>query len=546
MTQEIRFKIDGKEVVAKPGETVIQVAHRYGIPIPHYCYHPGLPVDGNCRMCLAKFAAPRGDKIVPFPKPMTTCTTYPTEGMEVDTRSEEVQKMREQVMEFLLINHPLDCPICDQAGECSLQDYAYQFGRPKGRFKEEKVHKHKKVLGKYVILWGERCILCRRCIRFLDHISGTSELCVVERGDRAVIDVFDENHPLDNPLSLNVVDICPVGALLSRDFLFKQRVWYMKSKYSVCAGCAKGCNIIVDYDIEQIRRIRAKPNPDVNDYWLCDYGRMFFKHTHSEKRLRYWKWEGKVTPREEVLQKTAERFKKASSVAVLGSLFLTCEAMYVLKKLANLVQAKWIGALERPVEEDQVFPGFRIPGDKNPNRRGFEAIFGKDILEKGFLEVVEALEREEVEALLVASSIPEFEPSERLLKAVEKAKFFALLDILENPLTEKADALMAGSTYTEENGIFVHEKGKWQKLSVVMLPPEQAKQNYWVLEALRRSIAEEPLDIPSQKEVREEMFKKEKAFENIPKENFYPELHNLPVGSWINEHNFSPTIGKRM
>lgn len=539
--KEIHFKIDGKEVVGHPGETVIQVAHREGIPIPHYCYHPGLPMDGNCRMCLGKFAAPRGDQVVPFPKPMTTCTTYPSEGMEVDVSSEDVQSMRKDIMEFFLINHPLDCPICDQAGECSLQDYSYKFGRAKGRFKEEKVHRHTKDLGQYVAIWGERCIVCQRCVRFLDNVSGTSELGVINRGDRSVIDI-SPGHPVDNPLSLNVVDICPVGALVSRDFLYSQRVWFMKSKDSICGGCSKGCNITIDYD-QKIRRIRSRPNPDVNGYWMCDYGRMTFKPTHSEKRLSKNFLRQKDGLEEianhVVLEKAIEKLKELTGdgkkVGVLGSLHLTCEAMYTLQKLAQEIGAQEIGALASPVLKEETFPGFTIEGDKNPNRKGFEAIFGKDSLEKGLDEVIQAASKGELSALVLVSTIANFEPSKELVEALDKVECLVVVDTLEGPLSEKAHFLFAGSTYIEESGLFVNSRGNYQKLGGALFPPDRAEQNHKILQRLLNGWKGEKKEPLSGKLIREEMLKEVGAFKKLEPEKAYPHLHNLPQGTLMNE-----------
>ena len=227
--------IDGKPITVEAGTRVIEAARRLGIEVPFYCYHPGLTIPANCRICMVE--------IEKFPKPQVACYTECQDGMVVRTDTDKIKETRRHILEFLLINHPLDCPVCDQAGECWLQDYYLRYGLYDARFYEEKVKKPKAVpIGPNVMLDAERCILCSRCVRFTDEISKTSELGIVNRGDHSEIAVSPEKE-LDNPYSGNVVDICPVGALTDRDFRFKCRVWYLQKADSICPGCARGCNI---------------------------------------------------------------------------------------------------------------------------------------------------------------------------------------------------------------------------------------------------------------------------------------------------------------
>ena len=248
-SRTVKLKINGVEYTVPATWSLIQACHNHGITVPHYCYHEDLSVAGNCRMCLVRVAG--------MPKPVIACGTPVNEGMEVDTLSPEVEQERQSMMEFLLINHPLDCPECDQAGECRLQDYSYEYGRDHGRFQEEKVVRRKSTLGPHVKYWGSRCIVCTRCVRFTDEVSGTGELAVANRGDHSEIVVFP-GQPLDNPLSMNTVDVCPVGALVSSDFLYRSRVWNMNSRESICASCAIGCNTRVDSDKQNLIK-RVKP-----------------------------------------------------------------------------------------------------------------------------------------------------------------------------------------------------------------------------------------------------------------------------------------------
>src|SRR5215471_8719209 len=257
------LEIDGRKIEVEDGTTVIQAADRLGIEIPHYCWHPGLTVAGNCRMCLVE--------IEKLPKLQIACNTRVTDGMVVQTKSEKTHVAQKAVLEFLLINHPIDCPVCDQAGECKLQEYYMDYDRQRSRVPlSGKVHKGKAIpIGPHVMLDQERCILCARCTRFLDEVTHTSELGIYERGDHSRIELAP-GRTLDNLYSMNVVDICPVGALTSRDFRFKARVWYLERTESICAGCANGCNVEMYHREGRLYRFLPRANADVNAYWMCD------------------------------------------------------------------------------------------------------------------------------------------------------------------------------------------------------------------------------------------------------------------------------------
>ncbi|MGH7832986.1 MAG: 2Fe-2S iron-sulfur cluster-binding protein, partial [Candidatus Binatia bacterium] len=258
----VKITIDGREITTAKGKTVILAAAEAGIAIPHYCYHPKLSIAGNCRMCLVE--------IEKMPKLQIACNTQVSEGMAVITQSSKVLQARQAVMEFLLINHPLDCPICDQAGECWLQDYYMKHDLSPSRMLERKEHQPKReVFGPNVVFDGERCIKCTRCVRFLQEITRTEELTVLNRSDHATIALFP-GEVLDNPLSANVNDICPVGALTDRDFRFKVRVWYLSSTPSICPGCSTGCNIKIETYQNRIARFKPRVNEEVNSHWLCD------------------------------------------------------------------------------------------------------------------------------------------------------------------------------------------------------------------------------------------------------------------------------------
>ena len=270
------LSIDGRKVSVSGGTTVIQAAEKLGIFIPRYCYHPGLSIAGNCRICLVD--------VEKSPKLQIACNQPVSEGMVVHTKNDKAEDGRRAVLEFLLANHPLDCPVCDQSGECDLQNFYMNFGLYNPRFSEHKVKKKKAIeLGPHVMLDQERCILCSRCVRFTDEITKTGEFGIFNRGDRAELGIYP-GEVLDNPYSANVVDICPVGALTEREFRFKARVWYLSSTPTVCNGCSQGCNMDMHYVLDRphlndgARVLRVKPrcNPDVNQWWLCDEGRYGF------------------------------------------------------------------------------------------------------------------------------------------------------------------------------------------------------------------------------------------------------------------------------
>src|SRR3954463_12224513 len=272
-----KINVDGKEIDAKPGQMILQACLDAGMPLPHYCYHPGLSIPASCRICLVEVEG--------LPKLVPSCQTPIRDGMVVHSNSSKAIANQKQVMEYLLINHPLDCPVCDQAGECLLQDYSYQYGRSQSRFEEDKVKNPKKDVGDNVMLYADRCIMCTRCVRFTREISGTSELFVEGRGHREEIAIFP-GRPVNNKLAGNVVDLCPVGALLDKDFLFKQRVWLLKETPSISPVDAGGENIWLHQNEGVVYRIKPRFNAEVNQWWISDDTRYSFKPIHDANRLK--------------------------------------------------------------------------------------------------------------------------------------------------------------------------------------------------------------------------------------------------------------------
>ncbi|OFZ20085.1 MAG: hypothetical protein A2X94_09240 [Bdellovibrionales bacterium GWB1_55_8] len=268
--------IDGREVEFSPGENLIEVAKKVGVEIPYFCYHPGLSVVAQCRMCAVE--------VEKMPKLQTACSTVATDGMVVKTRSERALANQKSVMEFLLINHPLDCPICDQAGECDLQDYSYEYGSPYSRYTEERRTFLDLDMGPVIVKNMNRCIHCTRCIRLGAEVLGIREMVATQRGNKTEIATID-GRPLETDYAGNYADICPVGSLLLKDFRFKKRVWFLKKTATVCEGCARGCNMDIQHDANVIYRCTPRENLEVNQYWLCDEGRFNFHYVHDADRI---------------------------------------------------------------------------------------------------------------------------------------------------------------------------------------------------------------------------------------------------------------------
>src|SRR3989442_7967644 len=369
--------IDGRPINSPDGSTVIQAAERLGIFVPRYCYHPGLSIAGNCRICLVE--------VEKSPKLQIACNTSVTEGMTVHTKSAKAEDGRRAVLEFLLANHPLDCPVCDQSGECELQNFYMNFGLYDPRFREQKVKKKKAVpIGPHVLLDQERCILCSRCVRFTDEISKTGEFGIFNRGDRAELGLYPGQR-LDNPYSGNVVDICPVGALTEQDFRFKARVWYLSSAPTVCDGCAQACNMDVHYvlnrphliDGARVLRLKPRYNADVNQWWMCDEGRFGFgwmdknrlKHVHTRGAESTWERAIEEIPADLA---SLRQNGLGSRLGVIASPQLTNEELFLIRQIFQDALGSRVTAAvpATPGYSDN----FLSKADKYPNRRGAELL----------------------------------------------------------------------------------------------------------------------------------------------------------------------------
>ncbi len=367
----VKIKIDNKEFEAKPGEYVIDIAIRNGIKIPHYCYHPALSRPANCRICLIE--------VEKAPKPMPSCILQAQEGMIVYTNSEKAQQARRFVMEYMLLNHPIDCPICDKAGECSLQDFYFEYNAQLRRAPKERVRKRKVVdIGPTIILDSERCILCTRCIRFMDEVAKSPCLGIIEKGAHSELTVFD-GRPFDNPYSLNTVDICPVGALTSKDFRFKQRVWFLNNTNSICNLCATGCNITIQHKNNQIYRIIPRHNEKVNGYFMCDYGRLTYKNIQNNT-LDYSIINNKKTTNILEIVNFLNSLKKSQKILfVIGQNMTMEELLGVFLLIQKNLPSYFVyyDITDRGFLDSDYEDSYLISKDKNPNTAGLKLVAGK-------------------------------------------------------------------------------------------------------------------------------------------------------------------------
>ncbi|MCC6675763.1 MAG: (2Fe-2S)-binding protein [Phycisphaerales bacterium] len=495
--------IDGVKCEFAAGQTILQVANANGLKIPQYCYHEGLSVVASCRICLSEVWAPnpKSGQLEPFMggKLVPTCQQTCSDGMVVYSDSPKGVANQKAVMEYLLINHPLDCPVCDQAGECFLQDYSYEYGRGVSRFEEQKVKQPKKDLGPHVYLYSDRCIMCTRCVRFTREVSGTSELMVQGRGNKEEIDVFP-GVAIDNELSANVIDLCPVGALLDKDFLFAQRVWFLRSTPSIDGITASGDNILIEHNEGKIFRFKPRANPAVNKWWITDEVRYGWKHIHSEDRLRspVHRRFGTLVETdytrayEDALDGLRKAVADGKRVALAVSPMLACEEAYLLAMLARTIDPEAVLAVGPvPVKgQDKVFPvgakaddprAFRTYAEKAPNARGvrrvLEGIAGQGNVPdfEGFLRRLgKGSGASDVAAVVLTGNYPSDWATDDLVSALG-GKFVVLIDTLSGRLIDEADVVLPGATWAEKAGTFENARHQLQAFEQAIPVIELAK-----------------------------------------------------------------------
>ena len=487
----------------------VQVAAKAGVEIPHYCYHPALSVVASCRMCLIEMGDLKDGKVTMQPKVLPGCQTPVKDGSVIVTGDyskrdsatkalpydaaykpgEKTQKAQADTLEGLLLNHPLDCPVCDKAGECKLQDYSFQYGHGESRMVDTKnTPANKPEISSKITLFTDRCILCTRCVRFTREISGTSELQVVGRGHHEEIDVFP-GYPLENKLSGNVVDLCPVGALGSKDFLYTQRVWYLKTTDNVCAGCSTGCSIHTDANKDIVYRLRPRPNPAAQGDFMCDEGRWGYHYTNSPDRitrplgredgaLRPFDWAG--------LAKLKESFAAAKKAVAVLSPFLTVEEAYRLGTAFRTIH-KDVRLVLGPVPAvgaDDLYPKdvkgravmptkFTIHAEKCPNRRGVESVLQKL---QGEVIPFASVVNQSIDALWFAGGYPNPDAVNAAMPDNWTApELLVVQDLFHSKLTKVATTILPATTAFEKDGTFVNHSGLAQSFVKSIKAPVEVR-----------------------------------------------------------------------
>jgi NADH-quinone oxidoreductase subunit G len=459
--------IDGKEIEVAAGVTVLQAALEHRIPLQYFCWHPDLAVDGNCRTCMVE--------IEKLPKLQIACNTVITEGMVVHTTSEKAKQAQRSALEFLLINHPIDCPVCDQAGECYLQDNYMAHGLYDSEVRlEDKVRKRKVVDLGPIMLDAERCVLCSRCLRFEREVTGTNSFEFVERGDHTQIATF-ENRPLTHDYAGNLADVCPVGALLSHDFRFKQRVWFLTSTDSVCAGCSTGCNLYVDHRDGEVQRLRPRRNVEVNKSWICDPGRASYKDIALANRVSLARVRDAATGTgpslPAALDTVAGRLREAGSAAAfLASPRATNEDLFAFRTLAEAVG----GQLDFRVGDPQLKVRVRsdsvlLRADRNPNTQG---CLDQGLGRAGVDAILTGCRTGSVRALLLQG--PELLRLPGAADALARVPFIAVLATHEGPELDRAHAVLPAALWAEVDGTFTNYQRRVQRIRRAVPPPGEA------------------------------------------------------------------------
>lgn len=477
---------------------LVQAAELAGVTIPHYCYHPALSVVASCRMCLVEVGEKKPDgTVVMQPRVIPACQTPAKDNTVIQTATAKSKSAQAQTLESILLNHPLDCPVCDKAGECKLQDYSYNYGNSESRMVDEKnTPPNKPDLGNNINLFTDRCIMCSRCVRFTREISGTAELHIVNRGSHAEIDVFP-TEPLNNKLASNVVDLCPVGALASKDFLYTHRVWNLKTQDSVCAGCSTGCSIHLDTNKNVVYRLRPRENPNAQGYFMCDDGRLGYHYVNSSNRISkpHMKSESgaDISSWKDILpalraELNAVASKNPAGIAVMLSPFLTVEEGFLLATFVKSIspKSKLVLGPVPVIGEDDHYPKtrgsvapkvkFTIRNEKCPNKKGIEQIIKH--FEGDVILVSDFLSKNTPEALFIAAGYQGEEVSwfdNTLLGLFKKVKLLITQDLFPSALTDASKYVIPSAAFSEKEGTFVNYAGLAQELHWACVPLKQVR-----------------------------------------------------------------------
>ena len=511
------FELDGKTVEFEPGEKILSAAMRAGIQIPHYCYHPGMSVVATCRMCMVDVIDMGNGR--PAPKLQTSCSMDAVEGMKVETMNEKVKDAKELVMEYLLINHPLDCPICDQSGECVLQDYSFEFGSGKSEMEYSKRVYGWRDIGTFVALERNRCIHCTRCDRFTREITGTNEFGMFNRGHELTVDTYSD-RPMTNQFQGNMADICPVGAITEKEFRFKRRVWKLKKTPSICVGCSTGCNVTIEYDKNEVFRLKPRDNPDVNRWWMCDQGRLTYKDLNiRENRVAHplgktaegfqeISWENAFSA---IQEKISELQPTSNEVIGLVDTHASNEELYLFKKLLKegfesdqlfFPDLEW----EQPVSD--FFINSLITSDKSPNRAGARMLGLKGA--KSSEEVTSKIPTG-TKVLLVFGK--PFE-DENLLSQASNIPLVINIAAWQSGWSETADVTLPGRLHSEKDATYTNKAGRVQRVNTAIRAFHKTRPDWMVLCGLM-----DLLDVDNKADSAEAVFQElseiEKAFKGL-------------------------------
>ena len=511
------FELDGKTVEFEPGEKILSAAMRAGIQIPHYCYHPGMSVVATCRMCMVDVIDMGNGR--PAPKLQTSCSMDAVEGMKVETMNEKVKDAKELVMEYLLINHPLDCPICDQSGECVLQDYSFEFGSGKSEMEYSKRVYGWRDIGTFVALERNRCIHCTRCDRFTREITGTNEFGMFNRGHELTVDTYSD-RPMTNQFQGNMADICPVGAITEKEFRFKRRVWKLKKTPSICVGCSTGCNVTIEYDKNEVFRLKPRDNPDVNKWWMCDQGRLTYKDLNiRENRVAHplgktaegfqeISWENAFSA---IQEKISELQPTSNEVIGLVDTHASNEELYLFKKLLKegfdsdqlfFPDLEW----EQPVSD--FFINSLITSDKSPNRAGARMV---GLMGAKSSEEVTSKIPTGTKVLLVFGK--PFE-DENLLSQAGNIPLVINIAAWQSGWSETADVTLPGRLHSEKDATYTNKAGRVQRVNTAIRAFHKTRPDWMVLCGLM-----ELLDVDNKADSAEAVFQElsenEKGFQGL-------------------------------
>ncbi len=526
----VNVQIDGTWYQFPKGTRMIEACRSVKKDVPYYCYHPKLSVPGNCRMCMVQMGMPPrpapgqdpvrdsdGYEIIGWmPRPAISCANTVAENMGIRTTGELVEKCREGVMEFLLINHPLDCPICDQAGECRLQEQSVGFGRGVSRFIDMKVKKPKNVdIGPRIRLDDERCIMCSRCIRFMDEVAGDPVLGFTQRGTHTTLTVHP-NRELDSNYSLNTADICPVGALTSNDFRFQMRVWFLKETPSIDVNCGTGTNITIHTRGNTIHRITPRQNDAVNSNWMPDSHRLNFHYIDSEARLTepLIRENAKHVPTtwSNAISIAAEKIKgfATNEIAIVGSARMTNEELFLLNQLTGKLSIKTLSLVPRTGEADHLL----IAADRNPNTTGATLVLKNEDPYQSLASIRSGIDSGSIKALLCFGedliSDAGFSP-----ETLSKLDFYLQTSILANPSANYADVVLPSAAFAEKRGSMVNLTGRLQRLNRAVEPQGQAHDDWEILRDLIAAVSGEKSSLHSIEDVFKQLAADVKDFNGL-------------------------------